>query len=260
MLYTHIKSKYQHLSEQLSLIETRLQSLPDGKLICCKDGSKTKWYTSNGHSKTYIPKKEREFAEQLAEKKYLLFLKNELSHEQNLLSHYLKHHSQKPPHSMQMLESSFGYSELLQPVFKPISVELSEWASADYERNEKNMENLIHKTSLGFYVRSKSEAMIAMLLHINRIPFRYECALHLPECTLYPDFTIRHPFTGEVSYWEHFGMMDNESYSKNVFTKLQTYASNQLLPSVNLLTTFETREHPLDTELVENMIRHYFLS
>ena len=55
-------------------------------------------------------------------------------------------------------------------------------------------------------------------------------------------------------------MMDNESYSKNVFTKLQTYASNQLLPSVNLLTTFETREHPLDTELVENMIRHYFLS
>ena len=52
MLYSHIKSRYQHLSEQLSLMETRLQSLPDGKLICCKDGNKIKWYSSDGHTKT----------------------------------------------------------------------------------------------------------------------------------------------------------------------------------------------------------------
>lgn len=54
-------------------------------------------------------------------------------------------------------------------------------------------ERLIHKTSAGIDVRSKSEAMIVQVLHSHKIPFRYECALHIGSITLYPDFTIRIP-------------------------------------------------------------------
>ena len=57
-------------------------------------------------------------------------------------------------------------------------------------------------------MRSKSEAMIAMSLYVQKIPYRYECELKLGSITLFPDFTIRHPETGEIFYWEHFGMMD----------------------------------------------------
>ena len=35
------------------------------------------------------------------------------------------------------------------------------------------------------------------------IPFRYECALTLGNTTVYPDFTIMHPNTGELIYREH---------------------------------------------------------
>jgi len=60
--------------------------------------------------------------------------------------------------------------------------------------------------------RYKSEVFIDMALFTNNIPFRYECALELGHSTLYPDFTIRHPKTGEICYWEHFGLMDDPSY------------------------------------------------
>lgn len=75
-----------------------------------------------------------------------------------------------------------------------------------------------------------------MFLHNNQTPFRYECALHLGFETIYPDFTILHPLSKKIIYWEHFGLMDNENYIKNVCFKIQQYAQNGIIPSVNLIT------------------------
>ncbi len=128
---------------------------------------------------------------------------------------------------------------------------------APYDRSPKYPEQLIHKTAAGVMVRSKSEAIIAMLLHTHKIPFRYECALSLNNVTIYPDFTIHHPLTGQIYYWEHFGMMDNPTYSQNTCSKLQLYATNGIYPTIQLITTFETKENPLDSEYVEALIRHF---
>ncbi len=98
-----------------------------------------------------------------------------------------------------------------------------------------------------------------MFLHLNKIPFRYECALHLGETTLFPDFTIRHPATKEIYYWEHFGLMDSSAYAQNAYSKLQLYTSHNLIPSIQLITTFETKEHPLHSKVIENIIEQYFL-
>lgn len=98
-----------------------------------------------------------------------------------------------------------------------------------------------------------------MLLHTSKIPFRYECALPLGDVIVYPDFTIRHPRTGQLFYWEHFGMMDNPAYIKNAFSKLQLYTEHGIVPSIQLLTTYETKEHPLDFAAAENLVKLYFL-
>ena len=138
-------------------------------------------------------------------------------------------------------------------------MEATKWANEPYPRNPLYPEQLIHKTSSGHMVRSKSEAMIDMYLHINKIPFRYECELTLGEYTFYPDFTIRHPKTNEIFYWEHFGMMDTSTYTKSAFTKLYQYTSYNIFPSIQLITTYETKDHPLNSDVIEKIIEYYFL-
>lgn len=118
---------------------------------------------------------------------------------------------------------------------------------------------MLLKTVAGIRVRSKSEALITMLLYTNKIPFRYECALTLGETTVYPDFTIRHPETKKTFYWEHFGLMDQPYYAQNTYSKLKLYTDHGIYPSIHLLTTYETQDHPLDSLLVENLIQTYFL-
>lgn len=253
-----MRSEYQRLEQEITSIRAKIDNLPNGKLVCTHNGNYIKWFQSDGHNSTYIPRKNRELAEKLASKKYLLLLEKDLLHEQKAIDCYLQHHT-VDNHAQQLLIDKPEYSELLSPLFVPSSSELQEWMHSPFEHNPKYPEQLIHKTNSGIMVRSKSEAIIAMLLTIHKIPFRYECALQLDNAVIFPDFTIRHPHTGQFFYWEHFGMMDNPTYCQNSFSKLQLYASNGIYPSLQLITTYETKEHPLDSGIVETMIKHYFL-
>ena len=97
-----------------------------------------------------------------------------------------------------------------------------------------------------------------MLLHMKKIPFRYECLLKLGDSAYYPDFTIKHPKTGKTYYWEHFGQMDKMDYLKGVFPKLQTYANYGIVQGINFIATFETKEYPLEVDIVEKIIDYYF--
>lgn len=108
-------------------------------------------------------------------------------------------------------------------------------------------------------VRSKSEVMIDMILFQNKIPFRYEAPLQLGDTTIYPDFTIRHPHTGDTYYWEHFGLMDDPSYSKNAISKLHLYVNHGIIPSLRLITTYETKESPLSIDKIEKIVKEYFV-
>lgn len=252
-----MKNEHRQLCQQLDEIQAELARLPEGKLICTHNGSRFKWYHSDGKSKAYIPKQNRALAEQLAVKKYLSLQAQNMLQERRSIEYYLRHHDADIKQADELLTAS-EYQELLAPYFTPVSQELSDWMHAPYERNQKYPEQLIHKTSSGNLVRSKSEAIIDMLLLMNKIPFRYECELQLEETTLYPDFTLRHPLTGQVFYWEHFGMMDNPNYCRNATTKLQLYFSHGIIPTINLITTYETKDNPLNIEIVEGIIQHYF--
>lgn len=244
------------LENKINELQTLLNQLPEGKLICSRNGNYCKWYQADGATQTYIPKNQRALAEQLAAKKYLTLMLNDLETEYKAIQSYLKKH--KEPRNHLLLQKP-EYEKLLKPYFHPVSQELADWMNEPYERNSKYPEQLIHKCSSGILVRSKSESLIVMFLHTRKIPFRYECALHLGENTLYPDFTIRHPKTGQVYYWEHFGLMDQPAYVKNACAKLQLYALNGIIPSIQLIATYETKEHPLTVETVEEIVDQYFV-
>lgn len=253
-----MKAEQLRLENQINSIKRQLEALPPGKLICSHNGRYSKWYQSDGHTKSYIPKEKRQLAEALAIKKYLLLMLEDLENEKRATEFYLRHSSFHGK-AEQLLTSESEYKHLLAPYFTPLSEELSNWTTESYEHNPLYPEQLIHTGASDNKLRSKSEVMIDMALCVHQIPFRYECALKLGESVVYPDFTIRHPKTGEVYYWEHFGLMDNPSYSQKAYNKLQLYTIHGIIPSVQLITTYETKDHPLTVETIEEVIQKYFL-
>lgn len=257
-IYQRMQSEFKRIETQINTLKNKIQNLPAGKLICSKNQNRYKWYQSDGHSKTYIPKSNRKLAEDLATKKYLSLSLEDLENEKRAIQFYLNHHAPTGKAEKLLTESS-EYQNLLSPYFSPLNQELSDWMNSPYEHNISHSENLKHNSISGNILRSKAESMIDMLLFIHKIPFRYECPLQLNEKIIYPDFTIRHPKTGEYYYWEHFGMMDDPTYSKSTYLKLQLYNSCGIIPSIQLITTYETSEHPLSAEQIEKIIEYYFL-
>lgn len=238
----------------MKLIKKQLKGLPEGKLICCGDS----WYQSDGHKKSYIKKKDKILAEKLAIKKYLSALLEDLQKEKSATDMYLRHCPREKKSDI-IFSDSDTLQNLLSPYFSPLSKELDDWMKSPYENNLKHPEHLTQKVGANEFVRSKSEAMIVKLLKHYKIPYRYESLLLLDEMEIYPDFTIRHPKTGEVYIWEHFGLLDKPEYVKNMLSKMQIYTSNGILPGINLITTYETKGKPLTFEMVEMMVNYYFL-
>ena len=257
--YKKALAENQRLEQEILSIQEKIAKLPVGKLICTRNGNYIKWYQSDGKNLTYIPKKDKTLAERLAVRKYLTTQLAALQQEKTAIDFYLRHHTDDNKEKERLLSNESPYAALLSKHFLPVSEKMYEWMTEPYNHNEGYSEQCIYKTNTGHLVRSKSEALIAMLLHIYQIPFRYECELVLGETTVYPDFTILHPQTGQVYYWEHFGLLDNPNYAKNAMAKLQLYISNNIISSVQLITSYETKEYPLDVSMVENMIKYYFL-
>lgn len=236
----------------------KLKKLPKENLGCAKNGTSYKWYSYSDNSRKYIYKKDRSYAEKLALKKYYLLALDDYTKELKAVNSCLARFPQQQKSDLLIQEDS-EYKNLLSTYFKPSNQDLANWASEPYDKNDSHPDGLKFKTASGYYVRSKSELIIDNLLSINKLPFRYECSLNLNGIVLYPDFTIKHPTTGNVFYWEHFGMIDNPSYAHNVTSKLHTYISNGIYPTINLVTTYETKDNPLDTDMIEEIIKYYFL-
>lgn len=91
-------------------------------------------------------------------------------------------------------------------------------------------EHLIHRTSRGEMVRSKSEVIIADHLANNGIEYRYEQDLTIDGVTKSPDFTIEDAESGENYYWEHCGMLHVPSYSERWEEKLAWYRCHKIIP------------------------------
>ena len=245
------------LAQKIHDLQAKIKSSPPGELICTQNSKYTKWYVSFGSTSKYIKKKDRKYAEILARKKFLKYQLVEYKQELAILNEYITNLENIQRKSQHLLNNP-QYMELLEPFLRKRFGKYQEWMLEKYVKNTKYPEKLIHTTKSGQIVRSKSEALIADTLFVYNIPFRYECELVLGEVVVYPDFTIMNPITGGIVYWEHFGRMDVESYVNTCFGKLNTYAKFGIIPTVNLITTYETEEMPLTSIVVENMIKGFW--
>ena len=122
-------------------------------------------------------------------------------------------------------------------------------------------EGLIHRTSKGLAVRSKSELLIAEALLSADVAFEYEKPLTLGGMTRYPDFTIEDEISGRTVYWEHLGMLDRQDYRASWERKLTWYRANgiELLNKAKsgtplLVTTTEFSGNGLDMTRIKELI------
>lgn len=122
-------------------------------------------------------------------------------------------------------------------------------------------EGLIHRTSKGQAVRSKSELLIAEALLSAGVAFAYEKPLTLGGETRYPDFTIEDEISGRTVYWEHLGMLARADYRLGWEKKLAWYRANGVKPVGEailgdpiLVTTSDSAEAGLDMAQVKKLI------
>ena len=264
MYIYEMKKERSRLTHKITALKLELEALPNKNLLIVQNGKYRKWYIANGKNPIYIRKSNRMLAEQLALRKAKEFDLQEACRERNAIDQYLKEHDQHSADQQKWFDENPEVQNLLEsiPRFSPnesLNEYLQKWLQTPYETNPQHQEKLIFRTLAGDSVRSKSEVIIANALHHHGIPYRYECAFRSEDMTIYPDFTICHPQNKQIFYWEHFGMMDLSAYANRAFEKLKMYASCQVIPTINLLTTYETAYHPLDCEQVENIIKETFL-
>lgn len=108
-------------------------------------------------------------------------------------------------------------------LFRNTSIFKFRFTSEKYRAND-----LIHRTSKGEYVRSKSELVIANVLWNSNIFYKYEDPLYSKDGGEWklPDFTIRTE-DDKVFYWEHLGRLENDpQYAEDWEEKKEWYKRN----------------------------------
>jgi hypothetical protein len=122
-------------------------------------------------------------------------------------------------------------------------------------------EGLIHRTARGELVRSKSEVIIANLLHSLGIPYAYEQPFSGKDGSVrYPDFTIDDAEIGKRLLIEHLGLITEPAYRRRWLAKLDWYRAQGVVPVEEgegeagiLLTT--TEDTGIDSAAIEKQLR-----
>jgi hypothetical protein len=90
---------------------------------------------------------------------------------------------------------------------------------------------LIHRSSKGEPMRSKSEVIIADQLAAAGIDYEYETKFVGTDGKMrIPDFTIVDDDSGKTYYWEHCGMLGDSGYAKKWTLKKEWYRAQGVLP------------------------------
>lgn len=125
---------------------------------------------------------------------------------------------------------------------------------------------LVHRTTEGVLVRSKSELVIANLLEARGIDYEYEGRLVMDDgSSRLPDFTIHDDDLGITYYWEHLGMLHDPYYRRRWEEKSAWYRNHGIVPHVEgggesgtLIETRDTEEGTLDAQEIGALVDELF--
>jgi hypothetical protein len=110
-------------------------------------------------------------------------------------------------------------------------------------------EGLIHTTDRGEKVRSKSEVIIANLMHQLELDYVYEYPLEgsVQPGIRRPDFMVR-ASNDVMLLWEHLGMLHDPEYQAKWESKLGWYKANGFVENDNLFVTRDEADGSLDSQ------------
>ena len=208
----------------------------------------------------YIKKGELPLAKMLAQKHYYLSIRPILEKMLDEIKRFMK---KCPSNELEKIYDNLSAERksLVTPIQISAKEKVKQWQAEVYEKDLMYPENLRYETEQGDVVRSKSEVIIADILYHNRkdILYKYERPLEVMDNgrqkTIYPDFTILNKHTGEITYWEHAGRIDDPYYANDFVKKMNTYIANDLLPGRDVVVSFESQSTPLDIKVVKRLVK-----
>lgn len=258
-----IEQEVAELKKMREMTMTRIEQLrkmaPEGcTLRAIRHGNTKQFFARRNSSEnngTYIKKKDRRIAETLARLEYNEKLVHVLSEEINELEE-LNCIPEANPYLSALTEVNDLKRELINVPYIPDEEYRYKWICQSYDGPGFRDGSPEFYTKNELRVRSKSEVIIADFLNSFNIPFLYEKPLKFKSGQIvHPDFTLLNIKKREEVVWEHLGMMDDIEYRNNAFMKIREYESNGYYQGLNLILTFETGKHPMNTRTLRNMIK-----
>lgn len=252
------------LEKEYKEINKRIAQAPKGNLVIYWDGKRIQYFLKpkrGDKKRIYIHKNEKEYIQKLAQKSFDQKMKKRIRYELNQINRlekfYKKNDFAKLYSKMGKIRQTF-----VEPLTIPDSTFIEKWLEIPYEGLEIKQGNAVFITQNNEKVRSKSEFIIANALSKNHIPYKYEIPLTVKDKMvtkiIHPDFCCLDVKNRKEIIWEHFGMMDDINYANNAIKKVQTYSANGY-STKNIIYTWESKEHPLTPEYVEQMIKSRFV-
>jgi len=264
------KEEISKLEKILKEVDTFLSKAPKGCLKWQRKDKKIYYYrqdsilNENGKEKKwvrkYIKKDEAALAGELAKKHYYSLMKVLAEKKIKVLKGFVNQYPDKHIETIYE-ELNPERKNLISPLLTDVQEMARQFEEETYEQAAMYSGNLKFETERGELVRSKSEVIIANILHYNRkdVLYKYERPLNLKirgmAKIVYPDFTIMNMHTGRIIYWEHAGRMDDLEYADEFVRKMNTYINNGLFPGRDIILTFETQGNPLDIGVVKKIAK-----
>lgn len=249
----------QQYDEWISLLNHRLENVPEGRLKIETPSGSPQYYHCVGDKKIYLKVSQKELAEALAQKAYdqkcLRVLENWKKHveqidqwsaEQTLLGVY---EAMSPERRV-----------LVEPLVLPVEEMARRWAAEPYEPKEFRPGDPEHYAKNGLRVRSKSERDAVDEMLDFALYFKYECPLFLKGLGLiHPDFMVMNKRTGQIWIWEHFGKVDDRAYAQAMVKRIEAYHYNGYFEGKNLIYTMESYQQPFNRKEARRIIQQYLL-
>lgn len=231
----------------LNLYKEEIKTLPAENMVCTLKEGRENYYLSVNTRRKYIPATNFKLINDI--KRYH-FLKKSIENldrnsilQRKILQRYKSY-------DFDSINNSLPQVYRLPPVTQHVAPNTTPFATSEFR----------HRTSIGFYVRSKSEALIAEVLAGEGIYFEYERPLKLwdagKQVTIRPDFSI--PTVSGMIYWEHMGMMSKSEYRGPAVKRFEMYASNGITVPDRLIISMDTEDGAIDVmaiKLLANTVR-----
>lgn len=221
----------------------------------------------------YVRRGQRKVVAAIAQKDYLKKLLRVLNREKAAIQKFLNHYN--PDEAWEIYSRlSLERRNLVSPLILSDDEYAAEWMEKNQAKTE--LEQAYEKfteridafgdedsqiiTERGEPVRSKSEKILADKLYLMGVPYLYEKLSNMKgHGHIKPDFRVLNKRTRKEYYWEHFGMMDNPDYCDKAIKKIHLYEKNHIFPGRQLILTYETGKTPLNTRIIEGIIKEYLL-